>query len=169
MERKIVADHMTISYKGLFSIQELYRLLDFWFMEKGYTKHELRAEEQVGPEGRNVYLNKEPYRKISDYLKNVIRCEVYCNNVKEVEIERDGRKIRLNQGECNVIITGYLVSDYEKKWEKNAVFYFIRGVFDKYVWRHHTYKGESGLVDECTHLYAQVKAFLNLYRYQDGV
>ncbi|MFT4305209.1 MAG: hypothetical protein ACMXX8_03875, partial [Candidatus Woesearchaeota archaeon] len=135
---------------------------------KGYTKHELRANEQVSANGRSVYLNKEPYKKISDYLKFTIRCEIECNDVKDVEVERDGKKIKLNQGECNVIITGFLVSDYEKKWEKNPVFYFIRGIFDKYVWRDHMYKGESGLVDECVHLHSQVKAFLNLYRYSDG-
>jgi len=165
MERKIVVDHVTIAYKGLFSVRELYRLIDFWFMEKGYTKHELRADEEVREDGKHIYVGKDPYKKISDYLKYVIRCEIECNAVKEVDVEKDGRTVRLNQGECNVVITGYLVSDYEKKWEKKALFYFLRGIFDKYVWRVHTYKGESGLVDECNHLISQVKGFLNLYRY----
>ncbi len=166
MERKIVVDHVGVSYKGLFSVRELYRLVDFWFMEKGYTKHELRSDEEVTPTGKKIYVGKDPYRKISDYLKYVIRLEIQCSNVKEVDVEKDGKTVRLNQGDCAVFVTGYLVSDYEQKWEKNAMYYFIRGLFDKYVWRLHTYRGESGLVDECNHLVSQVKSFLNLYRYQ---
>ena len=88
--------------------------------------------------------------------------------LKEVDVERNGKTVRLNQGEVAVFITGYLVSDYEQKWEKNAIYYLIRGLFDKYVWRVHTYRAESGLVDECNHLSSQIKAFLNLYRYQEG-
>jgi len=165
MERKIVVDHMAISYKGLFSVTELYRLVDFWFMEKGYTKHELRIDEEVKPDGKKIYLIKDPYKKISDYLKYVIRIEIECDHVKEVDVEKDGKTLRMNQGDCSVFITGYLVSDYESKWEKSATYYFIRGLFDKYVWNHHIYRGESGLVDECNHLSSQVKSFLNLYRY----
>jgi hypothetical protein len=166
MERKIVVDHLGISYKGLFSVKELYRMIDFWFMEKGYTKHELRVDEDVSENGKKIYMCKDPYRKISDYIKYVIRTEIECDNVIEVDVEKDGRTVRMNQGECAIFITGYLTTDYEKKWEKNALFYFIRGLFDKYVWKHHNYRGESGLIDECNHLATQVKAFLNLYRYQ---
>lgn len=67
MERKIVVDHLAISYKGLFSVKELYRMVDFWFMEKGYTKHELRIDEEVTEDGKKMFVSKDPYRKISDY------------------------------------------------------------------------------------------------------
>jgi hypothetical protein len=167
MERRIIFDHVVVSYSGLFSMQELYRMIDFWFMEKGYTKHETIVKEDDGGEhGKTFFMCTEPYRKISDYVKYVVRCEIECKDVKVVEVERDNTKIRMNHGECNVIVTGYIVTDYKERWTQNGTMYFIRALFDKYIWRDYIAKGESGLVDECTHLLSQVKGFLNLYRYQ---
>lgn len=166
MERKIVFNHGIITYKGLFSVPELYRMIDLWFLEKGYTKHELMMKEEIEEECKKIFTILEPYRYLSDGMRYQIRIDIECKEVKEIDVERDGMAVRLNQGECNIIITGYLRTDYEFKWEKNAWFYFIRSAIDKYVWRSHTYKGESGLVKECENLMAQIRGFLNLYRYQ---
>jgi len=121
--------------------------------------------EEVNPDGKSIYVQKEPYRKISDYLKYIVRCEIQCDKVKEVDVEKDGKTVRLNQGDCTVMITGYFVTDYDERWTSNPVYYFLRALFDKYVWRVHVNKGEGGLVEECNHLADQIRSFLNLYRY----
>ena len=166
MERRIIVDHLVVTYNGLFSMREVYRMIDFWFMEKGYTKHEVIVKEDDGEHGKKFFMCTEPYRKISDYVKYVIRCEVECRDVKEVEVEKDNALIKMNFGECNVVVTGYVVTDYKGRWIKDGFTYFLRGLFDRYVWRNYIAKGESGLVDECNHLVSQVKGLLNLYRYQ---
>ncbi|MGM5485402.1 MAG: hypothetical protein ACQEP1_06040 [Nanobdellota archaeon] len=166
MERKIIYDHVRTNYKGLFSVTELYRLIDFWFMEKGYTKHELNNFQEDKQDGKKIYINKEPYKKTSDYIKYVIQCEIECDQVKEVEVEKNGKKIRLNQGNCSVIITGHLITDYERKWEDKAFFYFLQQIFDKFVWNPFVSRAEKGLIEECNHLRTQVSSFLNLYRYR---
>jgi hypothetical protein len=165
VERKIIVDHLTISYKGLFNAAEIYKMIDFWFMEKNYTKHELVNYEQVMKTGKEVHVRMEPYKKITDYAKYVIIVEVVGSHIKEVILEKDSNKVRMNQGEISVVITGTLESDYEHRWENKAIFHFLRSLFEKYVFRTHTYKFETGLVEECNHLASQIKSFLNLYRY----
>ncbi len=168
-ERKIIVDHLTITYKGLFHAQELYKLVDFWLMEKGYTKHELQNFEEVSSDKKSFYVQKEPYFKISDYARYVIRCEISGKDVHEVDVDKGGYVVRMQQGEVMVALTGYLETDYEKRWQSQGFYYFLRGVFDKYVWRNHTYKYESGITEQCNQLASQVRAFFNLYRYHDTI
>jgi hypothetical protein len=165
VERKIIVDHLTIAYKGLFDLMELYKLIDFFFMEKAYTKHELKNYEIVLPHGKTIHIETEPYKKITDYAKYVTKVYVDGTDIQEVEIEKDGINIRMNQGEVKVAIIGTLETDYERRWEQKPIFFFLRGVFDRFIFRVHTYKWEVGLIEECNLLSSQVKGFLNLYRY----
>jgi len=163
-ERRIIVDAMKLGYKGLFDATELYKMIDAYFRERAYTKHELRAYEHVYPSGKQVEVIKEPYRKISDYAKYVIRISLIMSNVKEVVVEKDGVKVKLNQGDVEIQFDGFLEMDYEHRWEKSPFFYFLRAVFDQFVFKVHTERFEAGLVEEVNDLHSQVKAFLNLYR-----
>jgi hypothetical protein len=168
-ERKIIVDHMTIRYSGLFNATELYKLIDFWLMEKGYTKHELEANERVNEDHKEFDILKEPYFKISDYAKYVLRIEIIGKNIIDVDVQKGNHKVRLQQGNITFMVTGYLETDYEDRWQGKPWYYFLRGVFDKVIWRNHTWKYESGLVEHCNHLTSQVRAFFNLYRHTDNI
>ncbi len=165
VERRIITDGLKIGYNGLFDAAELYKLIDYYFRERAYTKHELRNYEHVYPSGKQVEVVTEPYRKITDYAKYVIRVTIIMSGVKEVTVEQDGKKVKINQGEVNVQIDGFLEMDYEHRWEKKPMFYFLRTLFDQYVYKVNTERYEAGLSTECHDLKDQVKAFLNLYRY----
>jgi len=165
VERRIVVDGLKLSYKGLFKAGDLYKLIDGYFRERAYTKHELRNFEQVYEEGKQVELIKEPYRKITDYAKYVIRVTVVMSEIKDVVIEKDKLKVNMQQGDVEVQFDGFLEMDYEHRWEKNPLFYFLRTIFDQFVFKIHTEKYEEGLVEEVRDIHTQVKSFLNLYRY----
>jgi len=165
VERRIIVDAVKVGYNGLFDATELYKLVDYYFRERAYTKHELRNFEHVYPSGKQIEIIIEPYRKITDYAKYVIRVIIIMGNVKEVTVEQDKKKVKLNQGEVEVQFDGYLELDYEHRWEKKPMFYFIRAVFDQYVYKINNERYEAGLVTEVNDLRDQVKAFLNLHRY----
>lgn len=165
VERRIIVDGLKLSYKGLFKAEDLYKLIDAYFRERAYTKHELRNYEHVYPEGKQIEVVKEPYRKITDYAKYVIRVTIVMSEVKEVEVEKDKMKVKMNQGTVDVQFDGFLEMDYEHRWEKKPLFYFLRALFDQFIFKVHTERYESGLVQEVNDLHAQVKSFLNLYRY----
>ncbi|MFH1134065.1 MAG: hypothetical protein V1735_06245 [Nanoarchaeota archaeon] len=165
VERRLVVDGMKLGYKGLFNASELYKLIDYYFRERGFTKHELKNFEMVMPAGKQIEVIKEPYWKINDYTKFVIRVSLVMTEVKEVAIEKDGTKVKMNQGNVEITFDGFLELDFEHRWEKRPVFYFIRAIFDQFVYKVETEKFEEGLTKEVNELHTQVKAFLNLYRY----
>jgi len=165
VERRVVVDTINLSYSGLFSAPDLYKMLDDWLREKGYTKHEKRNYEQAFQTGKDVFLHQEPYKRITDYVKYVITADINLTGIREVVVDKDKRKVRLNEGEVSISFTGWLEFDWEHRWEKKPLFYFLRAIFDQFIFKVNTDKFEHGLIEEVNQLHTMTKAFLNLYRY----
>ncbi len=164
-EKRLVIDQLGLNYSGVFSVSALYKKFIDWFHERGYEMFEKKNTEEITPTGRNIELELRPYKRVTSYAKNEIRIKVFITNVKEVVIDKDGTKNRLNQGDIEILFDGYVETDYENRWENKPYFYFFRALIDKYVWRIYTDKFETMIVTDVHHLHTKIKAFLNLYRY----
>jgi len=167
-EREVVVDHARLSYEGLFSVPELYKLIDTWIRERGYDKLEKKNIEKIERDGKYIEIEILPWKKITDYAKNVLRLRIIMSNVKDVEIERDGKKIKLNQGKVKIVSDAYLETDYEHRWEGKPIFFFLRTVFDKYFFKPYTQSYRENVLKDYNDLIGQIKSFLNLYRYSAG-
>ncbi len=168
-ERRLVVDHLRVKYEGLFDMFELYKLIDSWLRDKAFDKRELRNMEIVKPDGKYVELVLMPWKKISDYARHVMRIEIRAHRLKEVVVERDGRQVKMNQGKIDIIMDGYLDMDYEDRWEQKPFYFFMRTLFDKYIYRTYSTQFEELLVENVSQLHTIIKSFLNLYRYEFGV
>ena len=60
-ERRIVVDHLQLSYEGLFDASKLYALIDSWFYEKGWDKEERINQEILSPEGKQTHIILQPF------------------------------------------------------------------------------------------------------------
>jgi hypothetical protein len=167
-ERKIIVNQLKLKYSGLFSFYELFRMVDHWFIEKGFDKFEKKNFEYVYPTGKQIEIEIEPWRKMTDYLRYVIKINFYLTNIREVEVVRDNTKMKLNQGSVEITFDGYLDQDYENRWEHKPIFVFLRTLFDHYVFKIHTEKYEQGIIDMVNQLHSDLKGFLNMYRYSDA-
>jgi hypothetical protein len=164
-EKKLVIDQLRLNYSGLFNLGDLFKTIDGWFFEKGYDRHEKKNEEQILPSGRFVEIELRPWKKTTDYAKNEIRFRLFVKDMKDVEVEKDGSKVKLQQGDIHMVFDAFLETDYEHRWESKPMFYFLRTLFDKFIFRVYTDKFEGVLVNDTHDLYNRVKSFLNLYRY----
>ena len=68
-----------------------------------------------------------------------------------------------------MVMDGYLDTDYEDRWESKPFYFFIRTLFDKFVYRTYSTQYEELLVENCLQLHSTMKAFLNLYQYEYGL
>ncbi|MBD3248975.1 hypothetical protein GF336_02940 [Candidatus Woesearchaeota archaeon] len=168
-EKKLVVDQQKLTYEGLFDLKGLYRVMDQWFYDKGYDKEEIKNEQKELATGKTVYLEMRPYKKTTDYFKNIIRIRMQCTNVKDVEVEKAGKTIIINQGKVRIVFDCYLESDYEDKWESKPFFFFLRTIFDKYIFRSYFNKFEKWLLADFYDLHSTIQRFLNLYRYEKNV
>lgn len=165
VERRIIVDGIKLKYNGYINLEELYKLVDHWFREKGYTKHELEVGEQVYKDEMSVHVKKQPYKKITDYAKYVIDLRIDGHHLKEVTLDRNGKRLKLLDGEVEVKFTGFLELDYEGRWQEKPMFYFLRSILDQFVYKVNTERYEAGLTEEINLLYGIVNGFLNMHRY----
>lgn len=163
-EREVIVDKLRLNYEGIFSVAELYTMIDEWFREKGYDKKEVKNIEIVRPEGKQIELMLEPWKKVTDYAKNIIKIRMLMTDIKDVEVEMDKAKVKLNQGKVQFVFDAFLETDYESRWEGKPIFYFIRTVFEKYFYRPFQAGFETGVKQELMDLHTRIKAFLNLYK-----
>lgn len=164
-EQRIVVDHLTVSYSGIFNITELYQLVDNFFREKGYDKREMRNQEHVTPEGKYIELEFQPWKKVSDYVRHVVKVLVRMLKVKEVTVEVDGKRRKMHKGKVYIIIDGYMYTDFESRWEQRPFYFFLRTIFDKFIYKSYTTMFEDLLVETCSQFHLTVKAYLNMHKH----
>jgi len=165
-ERKLVIEELNVGFEGIMNIRDIYKLIDDWLFGNNYDKVELVNVEYLRPEGKYIELNLEPYKKVSDFVKNVIKIRIVAKNVKDVDVEEDGKKRKMQEGNFSMTLTGILETDYEGRWEQKATIFFLRVLVDKYIYKFYTDKFENGLAKDVKEIATQVKSFLNLYKYQ---
>jgi hypothetical protein len=166
VEKRPVIEHEQVVYEGIFSLKELYRLFFSWQSDKGYCPVEKRVHESVSKGSKHIEVELEPYKKFSDYAKSVIRIHITGHNITDVEVEKDGHKKKMQKGKVIMTFDSWLETDYEHKWETQPVFYVLRSVFEKYVYTPFLSGFISSVRNDTLQIKDQVKAFLNLERFQ---
>lgn len=162
--REIVIDHMRLDYEGLFDARELHHMIDYYFREKGYDKRETKNYEKVTPEGRYIELELTPWKKTTDYIRNIIKVRLIMSSVKDVEIEKDNTKIKLQRGRVQFVIDGFFDYDYDNRWDYNPVHVFIRTIFDKYFFKTYWDKYKGVLIEDTNMLHNMIKNYFNLFK-----
>ena len=164
-ERNYVVEQLGLQYKGLFDLSGLYSMIDDYFKKQGYEKTELENSEYVTEKGKQITLIIEPYKKISDYAKLMIRVKIIFSDVIEVQVEKDGKNFDVNKGSVSLNFDGYVETDYEGRLEQKPINFFMRTLFDKFVYKIYTKKFENELGEDVRHLHDNIKSFLNLQKY----
>lgn len=156
----------SFTFEGIFSYKDFFRILDVWQRDKFYDKFEKRNEEFVKPDGtKQIEIEFTPWKKTTDYYKIILKIEMMLTNMKDVEIDHGGKKIKMQKGKIEWKVTGYLIVDYENKWNK-TLSYFIRDLFDKFVNRNITKKYYDMVIDDCNDLYNTLTSYLNMNAYK---
>jgi len=164
-ERLIVVDKDRLEYDGLFDVKEVHKVLQDWATDKGYWLVEKIHSETTRPEGKTIDLVLEPFKKISDYVKLIVKIRVQFSNVKDVVVERDDKKVKVQEGKVSMLMTGIIETDYEHKWESKPIWYTLRVILDKYILSPFMSAHERQVRNDCESLKNNVKGFLNLSKF----
>jgi len=166
-EKRLVVDGLEFTYTGLFDLDALLKEIDKVSAEKGYTKNEKRRVEVAKPEGKEFSIELRPAKKKSDYFILMLKIRMTITEMKDVEVVRNKRTYRLQQGKIHVLLDAWTTTWYEFRWEQKPVFYFLRNLFDRFVYQFHTdaHLGEAS--DDCHYVYNQIKAHLNLHKFAE--
>lgn len=163
-EKEIVSPKEIVSFEGIFSAAELFRLIDEWLLDKGYDRKEGKHTETIKPEGKYVELGLDPSKGLADYAKATLKIKITLAGIKDVIVTRDTTKQKMNQGKVTVAFEGILETDYEGRWEGKPIFLFIKILYDKFIYKTFTGGFETVIRQDVAFLKSQVKAYLNLQK-----
>lgn len=151
-----------VKQTDIFDFKELYNFLYKWLIDEGYKVVEKNYAEKVTPGGKEIDVEWEATKKISDYFRFVLKPRWKILGMNDVEVEKNGKKLKMNKGQVEIKLGGILEKDYEARWEGNAFFKFLRGVYDRYIIRARIEDYEKKLFGEADEFLVQMKSFLAL-------
>jgi len=149
-EKKVSFPKMFIKHKGYFDFNNLLQDIKSWFDENDYDfsapKHKHKAsEEEVKFEGE---------RKITGYIKFVLTVAMRIWEFKEVEVIKEGKKVKANYGRVALEFTPAYVLDYEERIKKGGLLQELQDFYHKYIikrkiedyWEDELMRQASGLI-----------------------
>lgn len=165
-ERKLIVDHLKFEYEGLFRADEVFNIIQYWFYEKQYDWHEKVNQEIVTPKGKQIRVVLENWKNVSEYYKLIQNIKLVMSDVREVEVEQKGKKIKLHHGVVRIIFDGHVYSDRKGTWTDTPVRWLMTIIFEHYFFQDHFKKIQDWLVSDVDDLYHKLKDYLNVYKYQ---
>jgi len=169
VEKKQVLYDLRTSYSGPFAVEDFYGEIDSWIKEKGFEKEPKKKMEHVTKNGKKIEWVIEAHKHLDDLHYGVIIIRVLLDNIKEVVIKKDGRKIRINNGDAFVNIDGFIQSHIHGSFfQVKPVYYFIRTLVDRFIYNFWSDKWDGVVTGDCHDLFKRIKAFFNLQNYKYG-
>lgn len=152
-----------IKYNGILDFAEFYKFCYNWLVEEaGLSIGEDKYAEKISGDSKNIDISWSGSKKITDYFKEEVKVSFQIIGLTKIEIVKEGKKIKTNNGSVEVKIKGVLVRDYEGKFETTPSKKFMRSIYEKWVIPSRLSEFEGKVVGDCDEFLSQAKAFLDL-------
>ena len=106
-----------VKYRGIGDLGDVYEFSYNWLKDEDYIIVERKYEEAIKGNAKEVRIWWEATKKVTDYFRIAMDIKWQILNMKDVEVEINGKKKQMNEfGELKIVIKGILEKDYSSKW-----------------------------------------------------
>ena len=156
-----------IKYKGIFDLQELYNMLRGHLMNANWSDPveggEKKYAEKTKPNGKSIEIVWSTSKdEEKGYFKLEISIQLYINGLNEIEVEKDGKKIKLDKGDIEVTIKSSITENAKDAWDENSIMFKL---YEKYFIKQRIDEVKIDLYNFSNKTVDEVKKFLELYRF----
>ncbi len=164
-EQRKIGEH-TVKYEGVFNVNEIFQVLKEWIKEYDYKPSEQLHSEKVDENGKQILYKMNPWKKINDYVQFDLYVKFVFTDIKDVYVDIDGKKRKMNRG--SVLFYDYvaLTSDYESSRESTPLLVFFRSLYDRIIAANQMSKWASTELREANELKKRMEAYFNLDRFK---
>ncbi|MBR9675686.1 hypothetical protein GOV05_01625 [Candidatus Woesearchaeota archaeon] len=166
-EKATLVEGDKIAYEGLFELKELMSLINSYIKQVGYDKKVVKNEQQVFDNFKQLSIELKPLKKITDYIKFEMKIKIEGREIEDVELRIDDRLRHMQKGRLSIVFFATMHTDYEGTWEQKPEYFFVRTLFNKFVYRAKMTQWESQLKEQVAHLKAEISSFLNIQRFHE--
>ncbi len=162
---KIIVDHDKIDYSGPLELTSLFKMIENFIWERGFDFRQDKDFEQNTQHGKFVEWQISPWKWISDYARYIIKVRVLGYDIVKTDTKGNGKKTKVDAGRVIIVIDGFVEFDLQHRWEGHPFLYFLRSLYDNFVFRAYTERFEQRLVHDINHLHDHIEKLLNVYRH----
>ncbi|GEM_PF-704737 len=156
-----------IKYSGVLDMLELLRFIKNWFGKRYYDVAEKEHSELVKSAGKEITIEFEADRKITEYVRFKINVRIYILRLIDVLIDTPEGKEKKQQGEVEIGVKSWMVKNYKgtfKKKEKSKIQEFFRQVYERFIGKTHLDNLKKKLETETLMLIDEIKTSLNIFK-----
>ena len=169
VEKKQVLYDLRTTYNGPLSVEDFYAEVDNWIRKKGFEKEPKKKSEHVTKNGKKIEWIIEAHHKLDDLHYSVIVLKALLDNIKEIVIKKDGKKIRINNGDVFINIDGFIQSHIHGSFfQIKPVYYFMRALIDKFIYNFWSFKYDGAVNADGHDLFKRIRSFFNVQKYKYG-
>jgi hypothetical protein len=161
----ILDSPLFIRYKGVFDFEGLYRMMHAWLINKRFLFHENMYKDKVyTPFGNEVEIKWEAEKKVTEYVKEYVYIYFHLWDFSEVEVIKDGKKVKMTKSRMEIKFEAKLELDYTKKFSKGGKFAEKLGEFyqNKVIYWEWRIKYADALTYSLYDMHNKVKKYLGL-------
>jgi len=152
-----------LKFTGIFTFSDFYKFCYDWLAEEiGLDVAEEKYGEKIKVDEKEIKAEWVGTKKMTDYFQFKMKVKFDLKMLKTVEIVKNGKKIKTNDGEVKVDVKGILVRDYQSKFEKTASLKFLRSIYEKWVIPSQIEQFEDKIFGDCDEFLAQAKSWLDM-------
>jgi len=122
-----------ISFEGIGDFKAVYKHAYQWLIDARWKVTEEKYSEKVKGEGKEIEFEWSCAKELTDYFKAKLTIKWKIENLKDVEVEIDGRRKKMQEFKLEAKLRGVLEKDYKSKWETTSTHKFMKDVYHKYV------------------------------------
>lgn len=158
---------LKFKHKGAFSMGGLYVMLYDMLITMGYTVKETKYKQYEGsvsnkPNGLEIIWSAT--KEVDDFTKFSLDFRFFLTMwTRDKEIEKDGAKIKTDEGDPEITITAKLTRDYEGKWEKNPFLSLFLDLYMRYLYANVYHSWMSKINEEMAELMGEIKRYFGMF------
>jgi hypothetical protein len=152
-----------LKHKGVFSFKDFYKFCYDWLtQETDLLLQETKYSEKLSGDSKEIDIEWKGFTKLTDYFRFDIKVVWKILGLKEVQIQKNGNKIKTNEGQIEMSVKGTLVRDWQGTYEKSGIGKFFRETYDKWVIPSRIDQFEEKVIGDSDEFLGQAKAWLSL-------
>ncbi len=166
-EKKQIVHGLRLHYSGPFSVEEFYAEVEDWMEKKHLHKEIKRKSEHIVKNSKKGDWMIEAWKSFDHFEKEMIQIHATMHDLKERSVIRNKKTVKFQYAEVYIEINGYIESEYTYQWTQAPIYYFVKSLYDKYIWPILD-KYDGAVYGDCYDLHKRLKAYFELYRMRVG-
>ena len=120
-----------LKYEGIFDLDGLYKRIIQFFEEMNYEIH----EDTYKGKKDELEVAVKPELKMTEYVKYTPAIKIHIMDMKEIEVVKEGKKVKLTQGRARFELKLSMKFDYSGRFKGHPWAGKLKNFYDKFIFK----------------------------------